>query len=112
MPKSVSSNEAKNRFGAMLGYVNDQDDEVIVESHCKPKAFIMSISAYEEVRALREKQRRADILARLRELEARQRELNKDLTEEQANELAVRFSREMIDDLAAEGKLVFARDQR
>jgi prevent-host-death family protein len=112
MPKTVSANEAKNRLGSYLAYVSEQDDEVIVERHGKPKAVIMSINAYEDVQTLREEKRRADILGRLRELEARQRERNKDLTEEQANELAVRFSREMIDDLVAEGKISFERDLR
>jgi prevent-host-death family protein len=112
MPKTVSANEAKNRLGSMLGYVSEENDEIIVESHGKPKAVIMSISAYEDVQALREKQRRADILERLRTFEARVGERNQDLTAEQVMELADRFAHEMIDDLAAEGRLVFERDQR
>ncbi len=55
MPKTVSANEAKNRLGSLFGYVNDQNDEVIVEIHGKAKAVIMSISAYDEVQDLREK---------------------------------------------------------
>ncbi len=112
MPKTVAANEAKNRLGALLAYVSEEGDEVIVENHGKPRAVIMSIAAYHEVEVLREKQRRADILDRLRALEARLSQRNQDLTEEQANALAVRFSREMVDDLATEGKLVFERDQR
>jgi len=112
MPKAISANEAKNRLGSYLAYVNEQDDEVIVESHGKPKAVIMSISAYEDAQVLREKQRRADLLERLRALREEVQSRNQDLTEEQADELAVRFSREMIDDLAAEGKISFERDRR
>ena len=112
MPKAVSANEAKNRLGSYLAYVSDEDDEVIVESHGKPKAVIMSISAYEDAQVLREKQRRADLLERLRALREEVQSRNQDLTEEQADELAVRFSREMIDDLAAEGKISFERDRR
>ncbi|MBA2277217.1 MAG: type II toxin-antitoxin system Phd/YefM family antitoxin [Chloroflexia bacterium] len=112
MPKTVAANEAKNRLGALLAYVSEEGDEVIVENHGKPKAVIMSIYAYQEVEVLREKQRRADILDRLRALREEVRARNQDLTEDQANALAVRFSREMIDDLAAEGKLVFERDLR
>jgi len=50
MPKTVSANEAKNRLGSLFGYVNDQDDEVIVEIHGKAKAVIMSISASKRFR--------------------------------------------------------------
>ncbi len=110
MPKAVSANEAKNRLGSYLAYVNEQDDEVIVENHGKPRAVNMSISAYEDVQALRAEKRRADLLDRLRALRAEVQSRNQDLTEEEANELAVRFSREMIDDLAAEGKISFERD--
>jgi prevent-host-death family protein len=112
MPKAISANEAKNRLGSYLAYVSEQDDEIIVESHGRPKAVIMSIAAFEEVQMLREKQRRADLLERVRAFEASVGPRNQDLTEEQINDLAVRFSRELIDDLAAEGKLVFERDLR
>ena len=111
MPKVVSSNEAKQRWGAILGYVSEKGDEVIVESHGKPKAVVLSIAAYEEVQALREQKRRAEALDRLRALQERQAERNTDLSEEDAMALADRFAHEMIDDLAAAGKLVFERDQ-
>jgi prevent-host-death family protein len=54
MPKTVAANEAKQRLGALLGYVNEQGDEVIVERHGRPTAVLMSVAAYDEVKALRE----------------------------------------------------------
>lgn len=112
MPKAISANEAKNRLGSYLAYVSEQDDEIIVESHGRPKAVIMSIAAFEEVQELREKQRRADLLDRFRTLREEVQSRNQELTEEQANELSVSFSREMIDDLVAEGNMSFERDMR
>jgi prevent-host-death family protein len=112
MPRTVSANEAKNRFGSLLGYVNEHDDEVIVESHGKPKAVIMSISAFEEVEALREQKIRSDAIKRLRELRTEVRAQNQDLTAEQAEELADRISHDMIDDLADAGIVSFDRDRR
>ena len=47
-----------------MGYVGEQGDEVIVDSHGKPKAVLMSIVAGEEVQALRERQRQADSFVR------------------------------------------------
>lgn len=81
MPKTVSAHEAKNRLGSLFGYVSDHDDEVIVESHGKPRAVIMSIPAYKEVQALRERKRRTDALERLRQLHGRVAARNQDLTE-------------------------------
>ncbi len=143
MPKTISANDAKNRFGSALKYVSEQNDEVIVESYGKPRAVIMSMAAFEEVEALRERARREDGLQRLYEIrderarngtlskppkvdpERRAEALkrlhalrekvsarNQDLTEEQIEEIANRFSREIIDDMAAEGKIVFERDLR
>ncbi len=112
MPKTVSANEAKNRLGSLFGYVNDQDDEVIVEIHGKAKAVIMSISAYEEVQDLREKQRRTDALERLRQLHHRVAARNQDLSEQTAIEIADRVSHELIDGLATRGEITFERDHR
>ncbi|HEV2107105.1 MAG TPA: type II toxin-antitoxin system Phd/YefM family antitoxin [Thermomicrobiales bacterium] len=110
MPKAVSSNEAKQHWRSLLGYVNEHGDEVIVEHHGRPTAVIMSYAAYEEVQTLREQNRRASVLSRLRSLEDRLGTQNRDLTEAEAMELGDRFSHELIDDLAGEGRLTFDRD--
>jgi prevent-host-death family protein len=108
--RAVSSNEAKQWWGSILRQV-DEGAEVVVESHGRAQAVVVSIAAYEELKALREQKRRADVLERFRALREQQAGLNADLTEDQAMELADRFAHEMIDDLAAEGKLVFERDR-
>lgn len=110
MPRAVSANEAKNRLGSLLRYVSE-GDEVIVESHGKPKAVIMSIAAYEEIQTLREQKRRAEALEQLRTLRAEVRVRNQDLTDEHATALAERFSHELLDDRATEGKVTFERDR-
>jgi prevent-host-death family protein len=110
MSKAVSANEAKNRLGSLLRYVSTEDDEVIVESHGKPKAVIMSIAAYEELRELREQKRRADALSELRALRNEVRARNLSLSEQDAEALADRVSREIVDDLSAEKAISFERD--
>lgn len=49
MPKTVSALEAKNRLGSLLGYVSEQDDEVIVENRGKPKAVISELPAFARI---------------------------------------------------------------
>ncbi|MDQ3514873.1 MAG: hypothetical protein M3462_14680 [Chloroflexota bacterium] len=94
----------------MIDQINEQGDEVIIEDSEKRNVVVISMAAYEETQMLRERARQAELLERLRALEERIGDRNADLSEEQVMELANRFSREMIDDLAAEGKLVFERD--
>lgn len=110
MSKAVSANDAKNRLGSLLRSVSAGGDEVIVESHGKPKAAIISIEAYEEMLSLREQKRRADALSELRALRDEVQARNAALEEEEADALAERVSREIVDDLAASDAVTFERD--
>ena len=40
MPKTVSASEAKNKLGAVLSWVRDNQDEVIIESHGEPAVVV------------------------------------------------------------------------
>lgn len=110
MSRSVSAREAKNRLGALIGWVKEHGDEVIVENRGKPAAVIVSFTEYEKLRALREEARRQEALARLRQVKEQVSARNRDLTEEQALELADRFAHDMVDELAAQGKIRCERD--
>lgn len=112
MSKAVSANEAKNRLGSLLRYVSTEDDEVIVESHGKPKAVLMSFAAYQEVKELREQKRRADALNELRALRDEVRARNQALSEQDAQKLADRVAREIVDDLVDDDVASFERDAR
>lgn len=112
MLRTVSALEAKNRLGALLGYVADEGDEVIVESRGKPKAVLMSYAAFEEVQELREAKRRADALARLRALQERVSARNGELALEQAEAIAEELSQEALRRMAARGDTAFERDRR
>lgn len=105
MPKTMSSNDAKQHWGSVLSYVTDQADEIIVESHGKPKVVVLSISAYEELQAMREQRRRAEALERLHRLDERIAKSNAGSTEteEEAIEFAVKLGREINRTVAARG---------
>ena len=72
----------------------------------------MSFAEYEKVKEVKEKERRHEALETLRAIREKQLERNRDLTEEEADALADRFSHELIDDLAKEGKIRLERDER
>src|ERR687885_2716429 len=88
MPRSVSASEAKNRLGSIVGWVVENQDEVIVESHGEPRAVIMSFDEYEKLKALKEQQRRREALNQLRRLKAEVSSRNQDLSEDEAMALA------------------------
>lgn len=48
MPKTVSASEAKNRLGAIIRWVVQNEDEVIVESRGEPKVVVVPFSEYEK----------------------------------------------------------------
>ncbi|MBP8948843.1 MAG: type II toxin-antitoxin system Phd/YefM family antitoxin [Candidatus Promineofilum sp.] len=54
MPRTVSVSEARNQFNALLDWVVEQGDEVVIESRGKPKAAIQSYATYQRYIALRE----------------------------------------------------------
>ncbi|MDQ3657014.1 MAG: type II toxin-antitoxin system Phd/YefM family antitoxin [Chloroflexota bacterium] len=108
--KTMSSNEVKQRWGSVMSTVDVPDDAVIVESHGKPKAAVISFERFEKLRELEKKEQRENALRTLREIEARYDGRNDDLDQEAIEALADRFSREFVDDLVTEGKVVFEHD--
>lgn len=92
--RTISSNEAKQRWGAMMKAASEGED-VIVESHGKPKAVVISPEAFEELREARERHRREEAMRLLREIEASYDGRNDDLTEDEIEEIAVRAGREI-----------------
>lgn len=107
MPKQVSATEAKNRLGALIGWVSKNREEVIVASHGEPTAVIISFAEYEGLKVLREKARREAALASLRDLRGRTLAQNADLDPDEADALADRFSRDFVEDLVKAGRVRF-----
>lgn len=89
--KTMSSNEVKQRWGT----VDVPDDAVIVESHGKPRAAVISFERIENMRELEKKEQRENALRTLREIEARYDGRNDDLSDEEIGKLAVRAGREI-----------------
>lgn len=110
MIKTLSSNEVKQKWGAVMGSVSKGEDEIIVESHGKPKVAVISYDEFEAFQVLRRKQRQDQALAEFRAIGELIGDRNKDLSEKQIEELADRFSHEFILDLAKEGKIHFEQD--
>jgi prevent-host-death family protein len=106
---TISVSEAKNKLSVMLDWAVKNQDEVIIASRGQPKAVILPYDEYEELTALRVKARRQKALQRLQELAATVQAQNKDMTLEQAEELATVISNDTIERMTKEGKVSFAK---
>jgi prevent-host-death family protein len=50
MTKTVGTREARDQIGALIDHVNRMQSEVIVTSHGKPRAVLISFTAFEDMR--------------------------------------------------------------
>jgi prevent-host-death family protein len=107
MPKTVSATEVKNKLGSVISWVLENQDEVIVESRGTPTVVIMPYAAYEKVKDLRERDKRRETFEQLRRLRDRVLARNRDLDPEEADALANRFSRDIIEGMVEGGKIRF-----
>ncbi|MBI4009164.1 type II toxin-antitoxin system prevent-host-death family antitoxin [Candidatus Roizmanbacteria bacterium] len=108
-PKTVSASEAKNKFGTVMKWVIKEKNDVIVENRGKPRVAVISFNEYESIKKVKEEIKRRTALEQLKALQKRVSERNKDLTPKQADVLADRFSREIIEDMVKEGKIRFEK---
>ena len=107
MPKTVSASEAKTKFGSIVDWSLTYNDDVIVESYGKPRVVIMSFAEYQKVLDLREQARRREALAQMESLREQVRARNQDLDEAQAEALADRFTRDVINEMIEEKKITY-----
>ena len=110
MPRNVSTTEARNQLSALMRDVQENGEAIVVQDHGRPRVAIISMTDFESLEAWRDQQRRQQALADLRALRkrVRARKANRDLTPEQAEALADRFVREVVQEMFDEGKLRYA----
>lgn len=109
--KTLPASQVQNNFGAIVKQVRKGEfKEIIVENRGEPVAAIVGVEELQEMREFREQQRRKEALNKLREVRAKiQPRSTEKLSDEQTMDIADRFSREIIEDLAKEGKVKFER---
>lgn len=71
MPKTVTSTEAQNNFGAILQWTDENRDEVVVERRGTPAVVIVPYTEYQEIVRLRREEEKRQALAKIRALRAR-----------------------------------------
>lgn len=97
MPRTVSSSEAQNNFGAIVLWTEENQDDVVVERHGKPTAVIVSYDVYRSLTALRDRESKLDALKELQELRQEVQRVNPAITAEEAYR-AAGFSEQVLQD--------------
>ena len=95
MPKTVSSSEAKSKFGEIVKWSTENKDEVIVKHYGEPTVVIMPYSEYAEVEKLRKREQRRKAWEALEKLRQEVQENMPAISPEEAYRLAG-FSEEVI----------------
>ena len=108
MPTTMTAREAKEQLDALLNRPHDRFDAVIVEREGEPRAVIVSFLEYQQMRSLWEALRQEEVISELHRVSAEVAARNQDLTEEQIEELASRFSHDIFEDMVRDGRLRFA----
>lgn len=92
--KVVSATEAKNRLGSYLKAATQNGDSVVIERRNEPAAVLISYREYQLLRRAQEELVEQEFLNRFDRIMAEQAERNRDLTPEEADEMAIRAVQE------------------
>lgn len=93
--RTISATEAKNRFGALLKSVRDDEiDAVLVESHGEVSAVILSPEEFQKLQDDRKELQRKQWLEHFDVLVRQQAERNADLSADESEEMAIRAVRD------------------
>lgn len=86
MPTTVTSSQARDKFGELLRLASEDNEDVVVTVRQKPTAVFISYAEYEELDQLRKLKKRLEAVEKLRALRKRVQECVKsdNLTPEQA----------------------------
>ncbi|MEJ7839848.1 MAG: type II toxin-antitoxin system prevent-host-death family antitoxin [Thermomicrobiales bacterium] len=91
MIRTLSSNEVKQQWGSIMNSVGNDGDEVIVESHGKPKVVVIPFDEFEAFQKSRKEQIRKGALMKLQAWDQKYANRNSDLSEQEVEQMAHRF---------------------
>ena len=103
----VSITEAKSKLSSLVAWANNNDDAVVIQSRGNPQALIIPYTYRGDIEKLIEKKRRNEAIDLLYQVAAEVGEKNKNLSEKDAQKLADRFVREVINNMVKEKSIIF-----
>ena len=107
MAKTVTATEAKNKLGQILDMAI-RDQPVIISNYGRPSSVVISYDEYEEYKSYR-KDKNKTLWEKLEKLRKKAVAKNTDLTEEEANKIAMRARDEILDSIVKRKKDKFVK---
>jgi prevent-host-death family protein len=103
--KAVSATEVKNRLDSYIREVSRGGEDIVIESHGRPSAVLLSYEVCRELRELQEQHRRREAMEALWRLRDEVRARNQDLTADKADAIADEIADEAMDRVIARARL-------
>lgn len=108
MARSISTSEAKANLNSYMDWAAENHEGVVIQRRGNPKAVLIAYSDYQKFIEWQEEYRRQSALEELQQLAAEIHfQKNEDLSSEESEEIAERFVRETIEQMIADGKVVY-----
>jgi prevent-host-death family protein len=111
MSRTVNSTLAKGNVGSLLAWSEETGEPVIVERRGCPVGVILSYAAFEDLKEQEDRLRRVEAWTKWHRLREELSERNSDLTQEEAEMIADRVSRDAIESMIAKGKIRFVEPE-
>ena len=105
---TMPAEEAEAHIAEVLARVEAEGEAVVLERGGEPRAAIVSIEAYRELRELHERRRR-EAFRRVQEVAERTAPAFVELSDQEIEEMADAVTREAIDNILARGEFRFER---
>ena len=107
MTKTVSVSETRQKLSSFLNWVKNSQNDVVIQNRGQAEAVIIPFADYELLQEARERRRRQEAVAELREIAEEVNARNKRMTEDEAQEIAAAITDEAISNLANKGQVKF-----
>jgi prevent-host-death family protein len=105
--KAVSVSEAREQFSSFINWTAQNQDDVIIQNRGQAKAVLIPYADYRLLQIAREQQRQKEAIEELKQIAQAVRSRNQMMTPGEAERVADEVTREAIDGLMAQGKVVF-----
>lgn len=105
--KTVSVSEARQQLNALVEWAIENQDGVVIEKYNKPKAVLISYEDFEKYQQIKAKEQQQAAWAALQALAQKVSDQNKNLTAEEADEVADSVVREAVASLEQKGQIRF-----
>ena len=107
--KTVSVSEAREQFSSFINWAAQNQDDIIIQNRGQAKAVLIPYIDYQLLQIAREQQRKKKAIAELKQIAQEVRSRNQMVAPDEAERIADEVTREAIDNLVTQGKVIFEK---